>query len=89
MNYAPQLAQLMVGVVAGAAAGWLHFRSLKVVTQRLLRGDVAAIGLQLVRFVALGLVLFLAARGGVAMLLGATVGVMLGRRAVLRRLEVK
>ena len=48
-------------------------------------GRTEAVGLQLLRFVALGLVLWLMARAGGAVLLSGAAGVMAGRALVMRR----
>lgn len=74
----------IAAVIVGAGAGWLHFRTLRQVSDRLLAGDLRAVAWQVGRFAALGLFLFLCAKGGAAPLIGAGAGVMIGRHAALR-----
>ncbi len=80
----PIALQMPLAVLAGYAAGLLHFRSLAVIADRMLDGRLSAVGLQLARLAALGLFLYLCAIAGAAVLIGAAVGVMLGRARALR-----
>lgn len=82
---AAQIAFAALGLTAGTAAGWLHFRSLRLVSEKLMRGEFSAIALQLARFAGLGLLLVLAALGGAGTLIATAIGVMIGRHLVLSR----
>lgn len=86
---AGQIALAALGLAAGTAAGWLHFRSLRVVSEKLMRGEFSAIALQLARFAGLGALLVLAALGGGPVLIATAIGVMIGRHLVLRRAEAE
>uniref|UniRef100_UPI0035AD9E43 N-ATPase subunit AtpR n=1 Tax=Paenirhodobacter enshiensis TaxID=1105367 RepID=UPI0035AD9E43 len=79
------LMHMALAAGAGAVAGTLFFASLGPVARMLASGRIEAVGLQLLRFVALGLVLWLMARAGGAVLLSGAVGVMVGRALVMRR----
>lgn len=70
---------------AGIGAGWLHFRTLRLLAGRIVTGDMAAIGLQLLRLLLLAGFLMLCALGGALVLLSASLGLFLGRAWVLRR----
>jgi len=84
-----QIALAALGLCVGTGAGWLHFRSLRAVSERLLKGDFTAIALQLARFAVLGAVLVLAALGGTITLISTAIGVMIGRQIVLRQAEAR
>lgn len=72
------LAPTLFGLFAGFLAGLFHFKSLKVVVRRMMKGDWA-IALQIFRFAALGGVLWgLALMGGYVVVAG-LVGIMLAR----------
>ncbi|MGC9449023.1 ATP synthase subunit I [Cereibacter johrii] len=75
------LAALSAGILAGA----LHFATLRPLSDRLLRGDLGAIPLQLLRLALLAAFLVLCSRGGAATLLGAAAGILGGRALILRR----
>ena len=75
----------LLAAVAGMAAGWLHFRSLRPVTDRLLRGELSAVALQVGRLALLAGFLILCTRAGPGPLLGAAAGVMAGRALALRQ----
>jgi hypothetical protein len=78
-------AYAVLAALAGTLVGWLHFRSLRAVTERLVAGRLSAVALQLTRFAALALFLYVCARFGAVPLLAAAAGVMAGRAIVLRR----
>ncbi|RLL72454.1 N-ATPase subunit AtpR [Paenirhodobacter hankyongi] len=85
-----QSAQILLSLAAlglGTGAGWLHFRTLRAVSDRLLSGDLTAVALQVGRFAVLGLFLFLCARAGAAPLVTGAAGVLIGRRIALKRME--
>ncbi|MGP3698957.1 N-ATPase subunit AtpR [Rhodobacter sp. NSM] len=75
----------LAALAAGAMAGWLHFRSLRIVSDRLLRGDLTAVTLQLARLGLLAGFLVLCSRGGALPLIAGAAGVLAGRAIVLRR----
>jgi hypothetical protein len=75
----------MLAALAGVVLGWIHFRSLHTVAERLLEGRLSAVALQLIRFAVLAAFLFICARLGSVPLLAAAAGVMAGRTIVLRR----
>lgn len=79
------IASALAALVIGYGAGILHFRSLHSVARRLVAGDLTAVGLQLVRLLALGGLLCLFALGGAHLLLAAAGGVFLARGRVLAR----
>ncbi len=76
-----------IAMLAGFAAGLVHFHTLKGVASRLVSGEMAAIPLQIARLVALGAALFLAALAGPVALIAATVGILLARRRVIAQSE--
>ncbi len=76
-------AGLALGLVVGFLLGVLHFRTLRLVSVRLLRGDFSAIALQVVRFAVLAATLFALAKLGAAPLLSAMVGVLVARGRVV------
>lgn len=78
------IALALAALLAGYGAGWLHFASLARVADLLAAGRLWALWLQLLRLVALGLFLYLCARGGALVLLAAGAGVLLGRHHVVR-----
>ena len=85
----PELATVvaaLVAALAGTAAGWFHFISLSRVADLLVAVRIAGVGLQVARFVVLGMFLWLCAKGGWPVLLAGAAGVMAGRALVLRRL---
>ena len=71
--------------LAGGLAGWLHFRGLRLLVERLLAGDPAAVVLHVARFAGLGLFLYFCARAGSLALLSAAAGLMAGRAIEARR----
>lgn len=75
----------LLAALSGVAAGWLHFRSLMPVTERILARDWRAVGLQAARLILLAGFLLLCAQAGTAVLLSAATGVFAGRWLVLRR----
>lgn len=77
------LATGMAGLLVGFIAGLFYFRSLNIVARRLINGDLTAVGLQAVRFAALGLVLYGLTRFGAVALLAALAGIVLARSHVL------
>ncbi len=79
------LAALGAGILAGA----LHFATLRPLSDRLLRGDLGAIPLQLLRLALLAAFLVLCSRGGAATLLAAAAGILGGRALILRRERVR
>ncbi len=74
---------------AGIAVGWVHFRSLQWLAERMMRGDLAAAGLQLARLAAVAAFLYLCARGGAAALLSAAAGLFAGRAIVLTQAKAQ
>ncbi len=74
----------MAALVLGTGAGWLHFRRLRTVSDRLLAGDLSAVAWQVGRFAALGAFLLLCAKAGAAPLLGAGAGIAVGRQIAMR-----
>lgn len=80
---APWLLALLAAL-AGVGAGWLQFRSLRAVADRIVGGDPRALALQLLRLGAMTGFLLLAAQGGASVLLAAAGGVLVGRWLVLR-----
>lgn len=72
-------------LVAGIAAGWAHFASLRHVADLFAAGRMRAIGLQLARLAALGVFFWLCTRGGSAVLIAGVLGVLIGRVIALKR----
>lgn len=77
----------LLAALAGFAAGWLHFASLARIAEMIAEGRLTAILLQLARLVMLGLLLWLCAKGGAAVLLAGAAGVLVARAMVLRRMR--
>lgn len=77
----------LVAALAGVLAGYLHFRSLRLVADRLVSGQISAVVLQAVRLVGLAAFLYICTRFGAVALLGAGVGVLGGRALVLRQAD--
>ncbi|MBC57211.1 MAG: hypothetical protein CL814_09755 [Confluentimicrobium sp.] len=75
----------VLAALAGTLVGWLHFRSLRAVTERLVAGQLSAVALQMARIAALALFLYVCARFGAVPLLTGAAGIMAGRAIVLRR----
>lgn len=75
----------ILAALAGTGAGWLHFRSLRPLADRIVGGDWRALALQVVRLGAMAGFLAFAAQGGAAVLIAAAAGVLAGRQLVLRR----
>jgi F1F0 ATPase subunit 2 len=71
-------------LAAGFIAGWLHFGSLAVVARKLAEGRNGAVLLQLARFAALGLFLYVSSRLGALPLIAAATGILGARPFVLR-----
>lgn len=82
-----QIAGALVAALAGVAVGWAHFRSLRMVTERIVAGRLSAVALQLARLALLTLFFVLCARFGALPLVAAAAGVLAGRAAVLRHAE--
>lgn len=76
---------MALAFVAGAAAGWAFFASLIPVARMLAAAKPGAVGLQILRFIALALVLWLMTKGGAAVFLAGAAGVFAGRFALLQR----
>ncbi|WP_252737762.1 ATP synthase subunit I [Citreicella sp. C3M06] len=74
----------LLAALAGVLAGYLHFKSLRAVSDRLASGQLLAVAIQIARLVAMALFLYLCARLGTPALLGAGAGVLIGRALVLR-----
>ncbi len=79
------LAATVAALGVGYFAGLLHFRSLYAIARRLTAGDRTAVGLQLLRLLALAGLLWLFALGGAHLLLGAAGGIFLARARVLSK----
>lgn len=77
------LATGLAGLLVGFIAGLFYFRSLNIVARRLINGDLTAVGLQALRFAALGLVLYGLTRFGAVALLAALAGIVFARSSVL------
>ena len=75
---------VLIASLAGTGAGWLHFRSLRSLADRIVGGDRRALALQLLRLGGMAGFLVLAAQGGAFALLAAAAGVFVGRWLVLR-----
>ncbi|EIE48998.1 hypothetical protein AL036_19785 [Salipiger aestuarii] len=73
-----------LAALAGVGAGYLHFRSLRLVAVRLAAGQMRAVALQMARMTGLALFLYLCARLDTWALIGAAAGVSVGRAWVLR-----
>jgi hypothetical protein len=73
--------------IGGVAVGWMHFRSLRTVAERLVAGRLSAVVLQVARLAALTLFLFICARVGAVPLLAAGAGVLAGRAVVMIRTD--
>ncbi|MCP1335071.1 N-ATPase subunit AtpR [Futiania mangrovi] len=82
----PYLLTLLAGV-AGFAAGWLHFRTLLPLTERILERDWRAVGLQVLRLALLAGFLVLCAQAGLFPLLAAAAGVFAARAMVIRKVR--
>lgn len=80
------LGAIAAAALAGTAVGWFHFASLSRVTDLLLAGRLAGVGLQVARFALLGGFLWICSRGGWPVLLAGALGLLAGRTLVLRRL---
>lgn len=77
------VAPILVGLCVGYAAGVFHFKTLQIVTDRLVAGDWTALVLQPLRFVGLAGLLFLLALWGGPALVAATAGVLVARSRML------
>ena len=78
------LGLMLFGLTVGFLAGLFHFKSLKVVVRRMMKGDWA-IALQIFRFGTLGAVLWgLALMGGYVVVAG-LVGIMLARVLIVTK----
>ena len=73
----------LAGLAGGYAAGLVHFRLLRTVSDRLLHGDWTAAALQMLRLAALAAVLGFATLAGAQALIAATVGIVVARNRVL------
>lgn len=78
------IAMLAAGAASGLAAGWLHFRSLREVSVRLLAGQPVA-GLMLARWALLLAWLIIMAWLGPAVAVAALLGLLVARSLVLRK----
>jgi hypothetical protein len=76
-------AGLVIGLAAGFMLGLVHFRTLRLVSDRLVQGDITAIALQLGRFVVLAVALFGLAKLGAVPLLAAMAGIIVARGRVV------
>jgi hypothetical protein len=77
---------IALGLAAGALLGWLYFAMLRRNTALYLgRSFALGLGMQLLRFAAVGLVFFLLARLGAGALLAGALGLLAVRRVYLRR----
>jgi hypothetical protein len=74
----------LLAALAGVVAGWLHFRSLRLVTDGLAAGRLSAVAFQMARLGLLALFLYVCARFGAVPLLAAAGGLLAGRMIVLR-----
>jgi hypothetical protein len=63
--------------------GVLHFKTLRLVSDRLLQGDMSAVALQLGRFAVLGMALFGLTKLGAVPLLAAAAGLIFARGRVV------
>lgn len=81
---ATQAVIAIIAALVGFLAGCLHFWSLRLVTDRLVAGQMSAVALQMARLAGLALFLYICTRFGAWALLGAGVGVLGGRAVVLR-----
>jgi hypothetical protein len=61
----------------------LHFKTLRLVSDRLLQGDMSAVALQLGRFAVLGMALFGLTKLGAVPLLAAAAGLIFARGRVV------
>ncbi|MCA8879425.1 MAG: hypothetical protein KDA73_05555 [Rhodobacteraceae bacterium] len=77
----------LCAALAGLGAGWVHFSSLRGVADRIVAGQLGALGWQLLRLALLGGFLWICAQGGAAVLLAAACGILAGRVLVLRRVR--
>jgi N-ATPase, AtpR subunit len=77
----------LLALAGGYFAGIIHFRSLRIVTRRLMAGDWTAVVLQFARLVGLGAMLWLFAQWDAYALLAAAAGIVMGRGRVLSRVE--
>jgi len=73
----------VIAALAGYAVGWLHFRSLQGVAERMIAGDLTAVALQLARLAGVATFLYLCSRWGAQALLPAAAGLFVGRANVL------
>ncbi|MGE0224824.1 MAG: ATP synthase subunit I [Acetobacteraceae bacterium] len=77
----------LFGLLAGSLIGFVHFGSLWWNTRLFGRGDaLPALGLQVLRLGLLALVLFGLTKAGAVPLLTGTLGLLMARRVLLRRL---
>lgn len=84
-DLSPALAAALGGAV-GLVLGFVHFRSLWVVTRLYAEGRTGrALGLQALRLAGLALVLYGMARIGTAALIAALPGLLIARWVLLRR----
>jgi len=89
MSLMEQITFSVMGLGVGTAAGWLHFRSLRIVSDKLVKGEFSAIALQLARVAMLAAGLGRAALGGAWPLIGTARGIMVGRQIVIGRMEAE
>lgn len=88
MQLDPMTLILALGaLIAGIAAGWAHFASLRRVADLFTEGRMSAVALQLGRLAALGVFLWLCTRGGAPVLIAGAVGILIGRAVALKGAE--
>ena len=75
---------LPLAALAGLALGIAHFRTLRWVSDLLIQGRLAGIGVQIARLAVLAVFLWLCARGGPSTLLAGAAGLLAGRALILR-----
>ncbi|SOC82395.1 N-ATPase, AtpR subunit [Ensifer adhaerens] len=78
----------LVALGTGVLAGWLHFVTLSHLSKMLVDGKIAAVGLQVARFVVLAGLFYVWARTGALPLLACAAGVLAGRKIILKRFKV-
>lgn len=83
------LSKILLGGLAGFLFGSVYFISLNYAIECLLKGKFP-VGLifQLIRFIAIGLGLFMLARWDVIALISAIVGILIARHIILSQLTV-
>ncbi len=77
----------VLAALAGAGAGYLHFRALRGLADQLALGRVWGAALQAARFAGLALFLYGCARLGPLALIAAAAGLLAGRALVMRQVR--